>query len=90
MRGRSAPQGKLFFTIDVGSRIRADHPLRLLKRTMEDILKGLEEEFANNRPRLDQDRGRTDTQPACRTLRQQMEIAAAAYNIVRMRKLMPN
>jgi transposase len=46
MRGHSIPQGKLFFTIDVESRIRADHPLRLLKRTVDDILKGLGEQFA--------------------------------------------
>lgn len=46
MRGYSVPQGKLFFTIDVESRIRADHPLRSLKRTVDDILQGLGEQFA--------------------------------------------
>lgn len=46
MRGHLVPQGKLFFTIDVESRIRADHPLRSLKRTVDDILKGLGEQFA--------------------------------------------
>lgn len=45
MRGHSVPQGKLFFTMDVESRIRADHPLRPLKRTVGDILKGLGERF---------------------------------------------
>jgi transposase len=45
MRGRQEPQGKLFFTIDVESRIRADHPLRALKRMVDDILRGLSERF---------------------------------------------
>jgi len=35
MRGREEPQGKLFFTIDVESRIRSDHPLRALHRTVD-------------------------------------------------------
>jgi transposase len=45
MRGRREPQGKLFFTIDVESRIRADHPLRALKRTVDGILRDLGEQF---------------------------------------------
>lgn len=45
MRGRREPQGKLFFTIDVESRIRADHPLRALKRTVDEILRDLGEQF---------------------------------------------
>lgn len=46
MRGHLVPQGKLFFTIDVESRIRADHPLRPLKRMVDDILQGLGKQFA--------------------------------------------
>lgn len=46
MRGHLVPQGKLFFTIDVESRIRADHPLRSVKRTVDDILRGLGERLA--------------------------------------------
>jgi transposase len=46
MRGHLVPQGKLFFTIDVESRIRADHPLRSLKRTVDEILRGLSDKFA--------------------------------------------
>jgi transposase len=45
MRGRHEPQGKLFFTIDVESRIRADHPLRALKHSVDEILRGLGEQF---------------------------------------------
>jgi transposase len=46
MRGREEPQGKLFFTIDVESRIRSDHPLRALRRTVDEILAGLSDSFA--------------------------------------------
>jgi len=46
MRGRQVPQGKLFFTIDVESRIRADHPLRALRCTVDEILGGMSELFA--------------------------------------------
>lgn len=52
MRGRQEPQGKLFFTIDVESRIRADHPLRPLKRTVDEILQGLSQQFAAAYSRL--------------------------------------
>jgi transposase len=45
MRGRPEPQGQLFFMIDVESRIRADHPLRALKRTVDEILLGLGKQF---------------------------------------------
>jgi transposase len=45
MRGRREPQGRLFFTIDVESRIRGDHPLRALKRTVDEILRGLGDQF---------------------------------------------
>lgn len=38
MRGHQNGQLRLFFTIDVESRIRADHPLRRLKRRVDRIL----------------------------------------------------
>lgn len=38
MRGREEPQGKLFVTIDVQSQIRSDHPLRALRRPVDEIL----------------------------------------------------
>ena len=41
MRGRSDSQGKLFFAIDVESRIRPDHPLRSIKQTVDEILKDM-------------------------------------------------
>ena len=46
MRGRADCQGKLFFSIDVASRIRPDHPLRPIKKTVDGILRQL-------RPRLE-------------------------------------
>jgi hypothetical protein len=35
MRGKRDNQGKMFFTIDVEARVRADHPLRSLKRIVD-------------------------------------------------------
>lgn len=46
MRGRREPQGSLFYTINVESRIRADHPLRPLKRRVDEILASLSDRFA--------------------------------------------
>jgi len=43
MRGRREPQGKLFFTMDVESRIPADHPLRALKQLVDEMLRGVQE-----------------------------------------------
>ncbi len=45
MRGRKSDQPLMFFTIDVESRIRRDHPLRDLKRTVDEILKELGPQF---------------------------------------------
>lgn len=47
MRGVKENQGELFFVIDVESRIRADHPLRALKKQVDSILRDLDEAFAN-------------------------------------------
>jgi transposase len=46
MRGRAGDQDLLFYTINVESRIRRDHPLRSLKRTVDAILKDLGSLFA--------------------------------------------
>jgi transposase len=46
MRGRRDPQPKMFFAIDVERRIRADHPLRPVKRAVDRILAGLGDRFA--------------------------------------------
>jgi transposase len=45
MRGRKCDQPQMFFTIDVESRIRRDHPLRSLKRTIDEILRELGPRF---------------------------------------------
>lgn len=45
MRGRKTDQPLMFFTIDVEARIRLDHPLRSLKRTVDDILRELGPRF---------------------------------------------
>jgi transposase len=45
MRGKKSDQPLMFFTIDVESRIRPDHPLRDLKRTIDGILRELEPRF---------------------------------------------
>lgn len=47
MRGRSGDQDLLFYTINVESRIRADHPLRSLKRTIDAILTEMSPLFAS-------------------------------------------
>ena len=41
MRGRAGDQGQLFFTINVESRIRRDHPLRSVKKTVDRILESM-------------------------------------------------
>ena len=41
MRGRADDQGQLFFTINVESRIRCDHPLRAVKAIVDEILRGM-------------------------------------------------
>lgn len=46
MRGRKDPQTQLFCSINVESRIRADHPLRPLKQKIDQILASLDERFA--------------------------------------------
>jgi transposase len=45
MRGRKCDQPQMFFTIDVEARIREDHPLRNLKRTIDEILRELAPRF---------------------------------------------
>lgn len=46
MRGRSNPQTQLFFTIDVESRIRPNHPLRPLKKRVDLVLRSMDSLFA--------------------------------------------
>lgn len=46
MRGRKDPQPQLFYSINIESRIRADHPLRALKQRIDQILAALDEQFA--------------------------------------------
>ena len=45
MRGRRNDQPQMFFTIDVEARIRRDHPLRALKRAIDEILHELGPRF---------------------------------------------
>jgi transposase len=45
MRGKKSDQPLMFFTSDVESRIRRDHPLRELKRTVDEILMELGPRF---------------------------------------------
>lgn len=47
MRGRDNFQNQLFFTIDVESRIRSDHPLRALKRRVDGILENMDQIFSS-------------------------------------------
>ncbi|QDT15064.1 Transposase DDE domain protein [Alienimonas californiensis] len=46
MRGQADRQPKMFFSIDLESRIRPDHPLRPLKKRVDAILAGLNERFS--------------------------------------------
>lgn len=52
MRGRQEVQPRLFFTIDVESRIRADHPLRDVKKRVDGILFGISELFDQAYPKF--------------------------------------
>lgn len=42
MRGRKDSQTQFFYSIDVEARIRRDHPLRALKRKIDEVLAGLD------------------------------------------------
>lgn len=46
MRGEKENQTELFFVIDVESRIRAEHPLRAVKKQVDSILRELDGTFA--------------------------------------------
>jgi transposase len=46
MRGRKDPQPQLFYSINVESRIRPDHPLRPLKQKIDQILVSLDAQLA--------------------------------------------
>jgi len=46
MRGQSDDQDLLFYTINIESRIRRDHPLRSLKSTIDGLLRDMSPEFA--------------------------------------------
>ncbi len=45
MRGDKDGQDCLFFTIDVESRIRKDHPLRAIKSLGDSVVKELDDQF---------------------------------------------
>ena len=45
MRGKADRQGKMFFAIDLESRVRPDHPLRAIKATVDRILSGMTDAF---------------------------------------------
>jgi transposase len=47
MRGRKNSQTQFFYSIDVESRIRPDHPLRPLKRRIDQILASMDHLFAS-------------------------------------------
>ena len=47
MRGRENNQSQLFFTIDVESRIRSDHPLRAIKARVDGILSTMDDLFSS-------------------------------------------
>lgn len=46
MRGQSNDQDLLFYTINIESRIRRDHPLRSLKKTIDGLLHDMSPQFA--------------------------------------------
>lgn len=46
MRGSDSTTGSLFAYVDVEARIPARHPLRLIRRIVNEVLKGLDAEFA--------------------------------------------
>src|ERR1700722_2645376 len=52
MRGRQESPTALFYVIDVGARIRADHPLRPLKQAVDRILAAMHDDFAKAYSRL--------------------------------------
>lgn len=47
MRGRKIDQGRLFYSINVESRIRRNHPLRRVKEVVDSILEGMNDAFTD-------------------------------------------
>lgn len=45
MRGEYGSSGSLFSYIDVEARVGSDHPLRLIRRIVNEVLEGLSPEF---------------------------------------------
>ena len=45
MRGRSDGQMRMFFSVNVEERIRKNHPLRPIKKAVDEILCGLSDQF---------------------------------------------
>ena len=45
MRGKPDYQGQIYYSIDIESWIRADHPLRGVKRRADDVLSSMRKEF---------------------------------------------
>lgn len=80
MRGRTDEQPALFHTFDVENRIRADHPLRDVKRRADRILASLSAEFAKCYSRI----GRPSVPPE-RLLKAQLLLAL--YSIRSERQL---
>ena len=46
MRGLDQRTGELFSYVDLEARVRADHPLRLIRAIVNEALAALESEFA--------------------------------------------
>jgi transposase len=46
MRGTDARSGELFSSVDLETRVPAKHPLRLVRRVVNDVLAGLDGDFA--------------------------------------------
>lgn len=98
MRGGDNLTGELFSYVDLEARVRRDHPLRAIRVIVNEALVALEREFAALYPPL----GRPSVPPE-KLLRAMLlqaffrgrdrvgwafTFAAAAYNLVRLPKLM--
>ncbi|MFO0828474.1 MAG: hypothetical protein U0572_10035 [Phycisphaerales bacterium] len=79
MRGRPEPHRGMFFAIDLEQRVAPDHPLRPIKRMVDEEAFGWIKKVAGMSRARRVERWK---------IKQRFTMAAAAYNLARARKLL--
>jgi transposase len=95
MRGDDRQQGSMFSDVDLEARVPADHPLRpmqvMVDRALASMSNGFESMYASTgRPSIPPERLlRALLIQILFSIRSERQLAAAVYNLVRMRNLCP-